>query len=275
MSGGHQSRPFSPYRHAPTQEDLLNAAVRGRALAIPEEPEKERSVASTSPSKMPSRQSKVLSHIEEGKPLSQLSAAKQSSAVASHTPRPSRVERDHDATPTPSRRHSPEAMDDEEVRIVNDALAAQTPRTSIYAAPLEPEITSHYHDMELCILLHQENDPAQHEIVKKALRKAVRQRVKKLGMKYDNEVCSWPLNQNEDIVYPFGSRYDNIERHIMIMIRVYTFAQTTCLRYAVNYCDQFIKLMRARNHRNGRLISNGRLCSCSNASSLWVLRLRD
>ena len=74
-------------------------------------------------------------------------------------------------------------------RIVDDALAAaRTPRTSYYAASLEPEATSHFHDMELCVLLHQENDPSQHEIVKKALRKAVRQRIKKLGMKYDHEV---------------------------------------------------------------------------------------
>ena len=199
MLGGHQSRPFSPYRHAPTQEDLLNAAVRGRALVIPEEPEKEHSVASTS-SKIPSRQSKVLSYVEEGKPLSQLSAMKQPSAVTSHTSRPG-LERDHDLTPTPSRPHSPEGLDDEEARIVNDALAAQTPRTSVYAAPLEPEVANHFHDMELCVLLHQENDPAQHEIVKKALRKAVRQRVKKLGMKYDNEVFSWPRNHTEHITY--------------------------------------------------------------------------
>ena len=157
---------------------------------IPEEPEKEHSVASTSPSKIPSRQSKELSYVEEGKPPSQLSSMKQPSAVASHTSRPGRLEGDRDLTPTPSRAHSPDGLDDEEARMVNVALAAQTPRTSIYAAPLEPEIASHFHDMELCILLHQENDPAQHEIVKKALRKAVRQRVKKLGMKYDNEVCS-------------------------------------------------------------------------------------
>ena len=201
MLGGHQSRPFSPYRHAPTQEDLLNAAVRGRALVIPEEPEKERSVASTSPSKIPSRQSKVLSYVEEGKPLSQTSEMKQPSAVASHTSR-SVHERDQDLTPTPSRPHSPEGLDDEETRMVNDALAAQTPRTSVYAAPLEPEVANHFHDMELCVLLHQENDPAQHDIVKKALRKAVRQRVKKLGMKYDNEVFSWPRSHAEHIAYP-------------------------------------------------------------------------
>ena len=245
MLGGHQSRPFSPYRHGPTQEDLLNAAVRGRALVIPEEPEKEHSVASMSPSKTPSRHSKPLSYVEEGKsifggralvipeepekehsvastspsktpsrqskvlsygkPLSQLSPTKQPSAVASHTSRPGRLEVDRDLTPTPSRPRSPGGLDDEEARIVNVALAAQTPRTSIYAAPLEPEIAKHFHDMELCVLLHQENDPAQHEIVKKALRKAVRQRVKKLGMKYDNEVCSWPRNFSEHIANPLQS----------------------------------------------------------------------
>jgi hypothetical protein len=172
---------------------------------IPEEPEKEHSVASTSPSKIRSRHSKVLSHVEGGKPLSQLSAMKQPSAVASHSSRPDRLERDQDLTPTPSRPHSPEGLDDEEARIVNDALAAQTPRTSIYAAPLEPEVASHFHDKELCLLLHLENDPAQHEIVKKVLRKAVRQRVKRLGMKYDNAVCSWLGNHTEHIAYPLQS----------------------------------------------------------------------
>jgi hypothetical protein len=41
--------------------------------------------------------------------------------------------------------------------------------------------------MNLCILLHQLDDPSQHEVVKKAVRKAVKARVKQLGMKYDNE----------------------------------------------------------------------------------------
>ena len=35
----HQSRPFSPYRHAPTTADLMHAAVRNRSLVIPEEDE--------------------------------------------------------------------------------------------------------------------------------------------------------------------------------------------------------------------------------------------
>lgn len=98
-----------------------------------------------------------------------------------------RQQQDGERTPRP---HSPNEheLDQEEARIVRDALAGRTPRTSYYAASLEPEVANHYHDMELCVLLHQENDPTAHEFVKKALRKAVRQRVKKLGMKYDNEV---------------------------------------------------------------------------------------
>ena len=49
--------------------------------------------------------------------------------------------------------------------------------------------------MDLCILLHQLDDPMQHEVVKKAVRKAVKSRVKQLGMKHDNEVsiCFGPL----------------------------------------------------------------------------------
>lgn len=53
---------------------------------------------------------------------------------------------------------------------------------------LEPEVqNTHFHDMELCQLLHALDQPMG-EPVKKAVRKAVRSRVKKLGMKYDNEV---------------------------------------------------------------------------------------
>ncbi len=82
-------------------------------------------------------------------------------------------------------------LNEEETRLVEDVLnqGAKTPRTS-YAATsvLEPNQFAHYHDMNLCILLHQLDDPGQHEVVKKAVRKAVKSRVKQLGMKYDNEV---------------------------------------------------------------------------------------
>jgi len=83
-------------------------------------------------------------------------------------------------------------LNEEETRLVEDVLnqGNRTPRTS-YAATsvLESNQFTHYHDMNLCILLHQLDDPSQHEVVKKAVRKAVRARVKQLGMKYDNEVC--------------------------------------------------------------------------------------
>lgn len=53
---------------------------------------------------------------------------------------------------------------------------------------LGPEVmNSHYHDGELCQLLHALDEPMA-EPVKKAVRKAVRARVKKLGMKYDSKV---------------------------------------------------------------------------------------
>lgn len=83
-------------------------------------------------------------------------------------------------------------LNEEEARLVEDVLnqGNRTPRTS-YAATsaVESNQFTHYHDMNLCILLHQLDDPSQHEVVKKAVRKAVKARVKQLGMKYDNEVC--------------------------------------------------------------------------------------
>lgn len=165
MSGGHthQDRPFSPYRHAPTNEDLLHAAIRGRAISPQRSNGKQPSVHSNG--KVPSAQSP---QTRGSRPLY----------------------RDEDVTPTPSRPHSPELNQDEQ-QIVQDTLArtAHTSRTSYAASALEPEIAnSHFHDMDLCILLQQESDPTVHDVVKKAIRKAVRQRIKKLGMKYDQEV---------------------------------------------------------------------------------------
>ncbi|KAH9956930.1 hypothetical protein BC827DRAFT_1229009 [Russula dissimulans] len=84
----------------------------------------------------------------------------------------------------------PDELDEEETRLVENVLnqGNRTPRTS-YAATsaLDENNLGHYHDMNLCILLHQLDDPTQHEVVKKAVRKAVKSRVKQLGMTYDNE----------------------------------------------------------------------------------------
>ena len=96
---------------------------------------------------------------------------------------------DGDATPTPSRPHTPLELNQEEERIIHDTLS-RTPRTSYYAGSiLEPEMAnSRFHDMDLCILLQQESDRQVHDVVRRALRKAIYQRMKKLGMKYDREV---------------------------------------------------------------------------------------
>ncbi|KAI0268638.1 hypothetical protein BC834DRAFT_646734 [Gloeopeniophorella convolvens] len=84
----------------------------------------------------------------------------------------------------------PDDLNEEEARLVETVLnqGSKTPRTS-YAATsvLEPNHFGHFHDMDLCVLLHQLEEPTQHEVVKKAVRKAVKARVKQLGMKYDNE----------------------------------------------------------------------------------------
>ncbi|KAI0779548.1 hypothetical protein C8Q74DRAFT_1259637 [Fomes fomentarius] len=100
---------------------------------------------------------------------------------------------DPDSTPTPSRAPSPDRLNAEEQRLVQSILGIQPRTRTSYAlstmAPsmLEPEVqNSHFHDMELCQLLHALDQPMG-EPVKKAVRKAVRARVKKLGMKYDSE----------------------------------------------------------------------------------------
>jgi len=97
-------------------------------------------------------------------------------------------------TPAQSRTQSQvdEELDEEEEEMVRTILS-RTPRTSMAPSALEPDIqNSHFHDMELCELLHSLDAPNLPEVVKKAVRKAVRARVKKLGMKSDNEVSRVP-----------------------------------------------------------------------------------
>lgn len=82
-----------------------------------------------------------------------------------------------------------EELNDYETEIVQGILSARTPRTSIAPSILAEELKrTHYHDEDLCILLHAAEDEMQHEIVRKALRKAVAARIKKLGLKNDREV---------------------------------------------------------------------------------------
>lgn len=93
-------------------------------------------------------------------------------------------------TPTQTRPGSPdEELNDYETEIVQGILSARTPRTSIAPSMLAEELKrTHYHDEDLCILLHAADNEMQHEIVRKALRKAVAARIKKLGLKSDREV---------------------------------------------------------------------------------------
>ena len=193
MSPSHQNRPFSPYRHAPTTEDLLYAAAA--AAQVQKAPSQVGSQVS----------SQVHSHVNGGgSKLSHHTHVTQQShhTHLTHRTQQSRqshsqrsqvlVEEDGGATPTPSRPPSPSfSLNAAEEEMVAQALASRGAgdRTSYAPSTLEPEIVnSHFHDMDLCILLHQMDDMSTHEVVKKALRKAVRQRVKRLGMKYDAEV---------------------------------------------------------------------------------------
>ncbi len=185
-SASHQSRPFSPYRHAATTEDLLHAVVRGRVVTIPEESTREPSHQSEAPAAPPSE----VPARSVAKSKASSKRTKTASAAASQPDR----KRDADATPTPSRPNSPGALNQEETEVVKAALAsaAQTPRTSYYeASVLEPDVAnSYFHDKDLCVLFQFLNDNSTPEVVKKVMRKAVRKRVKDLGMKHDNEVCS-------------------------------------------------------------------------------------
>jgi hypothetical protein len=75
----------------------------------------------------------------------------------------------------------------------------RTPRTSYTAFTATPSIlagevnSSHFHDEELCILLHAADNEYTHDVVKKVLRKGVRDRVRKLGLDHQKEVSSWDL----------------------------------------------------------------------------------
>jgi hypothetical protein len=144
------SQPEVPYTD-PTAEDRLHAAIRGRA--VPPSVGYQSSVPS---------QIRSPRHHHDGGGI----------------------------TPTQSRPQSPEMLDEDEQRVINDYLL-QTPRTSYTLAPsqLAAEVhESHFHDNELCLLLHAADDPTAHELVRKTLRKAIKARLRKLGLKHDNEV---------------------------------------------------------------------------------------
>lgn len=164
--GSHRSssragRMQSPYEQVPTADDLRHAAVRGRAISpTPSNP--------------------------HGNPLSL------HSAFAHHNNYNNHYHEHGGETPTQSRPQSPDDLDPREQQLVNDLLV-HTPRTSFTVTPsaLAAEVhNSSFHDEDLCILLHAADDEYTHDVVKRAVRKAIRGRVKKLGLKHENEaVC--------------------------------------------------------------------------------------
>lgn len=77
--------------------------------------------------------------------------------------------------------------------VVTEIDLTRTPRTS-YTAYTTPSVlahevnASHFHDEELCILLHAADNPATHDVVRQVLRRGVRERVKRLGLDHQREV---------------------------------------------------------------------------------------
>jgi hypothetical protein len=204
MSPSHHNRPFSPYRHAATQEDLLFAASAAQVQKQASSQLNALSQLNVNTSQLNgSGGGSKLSHASHHSHRTQSHVSHQSHhSHHSHQSQTrarslSNAEDDGGVTPTPSRPHSPSfSLNAAEEELVAKALAARGAgnRTSYAPSTLEPEIVnSHFHDMDLCILLHQMDDNTTHEVVKKALRKALRQRVKKLGMKFDQEVLSTDL----------------------------------------------------------------------------------
>lgn len=76
---------------------------------------------------------------------------------------------------------------------VTEIDLTRTPRTS-YTAYTTPSVlahevnTSHFHDEELCILLHAADKPATHDVVRQVLRRGVRERIQRLGLDHQREV---------------------------------------------------------------------------------------
>ncbi|KAG8894396.1 hypothetical protein FRB99_001290, partial [Tulasnella sp. 403] len=91
-----------------------------------------------------------------------------------------------DRTPKQDRARSPQ----ERVSHKEALDMLRTPRTSYTVSPsiLADEVgRSQFHDEDLCVLLHSADDPSMPDVVRKAVRKAVRSRVKKLGLKNEDE----------------------------------------------------------------------------------------
>jgi hypothetical protein len=163
-------------------------------------------------SRQPPPASAVLSPARSSRPIPASAIAAANAAFNAPSPAPDTT--NEEPTPTVSRPASPaHDLTAEEQRLVDNYLtgtASLRPhttgvgmgtRTSYAPSAMAPSaletdvLHSHFHDHQLCELLHALDQPMA-EPVKKAIRKALRARVKKLGMKYDNEVSCDAIRPN-------------------------------------------------------------------------------
>lgn len=99
-----------------------------------------------------------------------------------------------DTTPTPSEAGIIDRVPDMSERELLEVL--KTPRTSYTVSPsvlAEDVKASHYHDEDLCILLHAAEDPNQHEVIRKAVRKAAKMRIRRLDVEEEVRFLSLRL----------------------------------------------------------------------------------
>lgn len=102
-----------------------------------------------------------------------------------------RMEEEDDETDGPAiGRRSPAVPGRERMSAKEAMEVLKTPGTSYSVTPsaLAAEVNkSQFHDEDLCVLLHAADDNSMPDVVRKAVRKAVRSRVKKLGLEDENQ----------------------------------------------------------------------------------------
>ncbi|ELU45073.1 hypothetical protein AG1IA_00893 [Rhizoctonia solani AG-1 IA] len=117
-----------------------------------------------------------------------------------------------DSTPTPSEAGFIDRVPDMSERELLEVL--KTPRTSYTVSPsvLAEEVSrTHYHDEDLCILLHAAEDPSQHEVIRKAVRKAAKMRIKRLGIEDESNVAPQWARPLFDMLQDAQTRLESLE----------------------------------------------------------------
>ena len=104
---------------------------------------------------------------------------------------------------------------DQEEEVIGTSFP-RTPTTSVASLNLEPDVrNSHLHDMELCELLHSLEARNMPEIAKEPFRKAVRARLRKLGLKYDDEVSGSSVICHEALISSLDLLLKSIRKYRM------------------------------------------------------------